>query len=510
MTEINNRRTAGGNTAVVVLLSTALGASLAANWLRPDTSHAQNEARPREGRQVLTALQDAFTTIADQVEPAVVTISARADAPTATEGAPKRMQNPFDDESVPFPFRDLFKDFQGGGPGSPSVRPSTGSGVIVRSQDGMAYVLTNNHVIDGRSKFRVQLHDKSEINAELVGTDPKSDLAVLKFRPRRALPSNAIARLANSDKVKVGQWAIAIGSPLGYDNTLTLGVVSALGRDLRGLGGGYTDLLQTDAPINPGNSGGALVNVDGEVMGINVAIASAPGAQGNIGIGFAIPSNTAKAVMEQLISKGKVTRGYLGIGTAHTHLEPELGEFFKAPEGGALVETVGPDTPAGKAGVKPGDVIVKFGDRDVRSFTDLEKAVASTVPGASVPVEVIRGGRRIDLTVQVVERPAETTLRVPRDPTAKPNLGAGTDVKSEFGLTVRANGTDGVIVSAVAPGSLAWEEGIRPGDQIVAINGTRVDSTDAFQKAMSGVAKEPSAIVTLKTNDGQRFIVLRP
>ena len=387
---------AGRNhTVAASMVSASLLALAVSNWMRPAVVSAQAPAAaPRmqmsgASRTALVALEDAFTGIAERVGPSVVTIRARTDrndAPVAQEPEGPRGPRP--------------------------ARPSTGSGVIVRETGSTVYVLTNNHVVDGRDRFMVQMADQSEYDGVLVGKDARSDLAVLRFQTRRPLPAGVVASFGDSSRVKVGQWAIAIGSPLGYRSTLTLGVVSAKGRELRGPRGSssQSDLIQTDASITPGNSGGPLVNIDGEIIGINVAIASSGGSMGNIGIGFAIPCDTARYVSEQLIATGKVVRGYLGVSSASRQLTPDQCEKLGCPNGGALVESVGGDTPAGRAGIQAGDVIVRFGGHTIRSFTDLEKAIAATAPGTTTVVEVIRERKAVRLNVSPMERPAEVAM----------------------------------------------------------------------------------------------------
>jgi len=508
------------NWAVLVLSGSMLALAVSI-WTRPTQVSAQATPPARkqmsgESRVVLDALQDAFVNIADTVEPSVVTISARTNAAERTPG--RQMQ----DEGIPEPFRDLFKRFpRGGGGNGPDAtpRPSTGSGVIIREDGNTVWVLTNNHVVEDRDKLRVQLYDKTEHTAELVGSDPKTDLAVLKFTSRRPLAAGSVARLGNSDRVKVGQWAIAIGSPLGYESTLTVGVISAKGRELDSFGRGsasYVDLLQTDASINPGNSGGPLVNVNGEVVGVNVAIASSGMSQGNIGIGFAIPVNTAKMVADQLISKGKVVRGYLGVAVSpgNRDLSHELRDHLKAPDGGALVENVSAGTPAARAGLKDGDVIVQFGERQVSSFTDLEKAVASTKPGDTVPVEVVRDLKPVRLNITVVERPDEPALtRVPGGRPAPPAPGAipTESVKSKFGLNVRASAEGkGVEIAGVGQGSPAFEAGLEEGYVITQVGSTPTPTVDAFQKAINAASADSGIVLRVVTPAGLRFVVVRP
>lgn len=501
----------------VCLLSASLLASGASVWLRPRPAVAAAPATPRpklsnESRSVLYALEDAFVRIGETVEPAVVTVTARP-------GVSERTVEQRDDslQQVPEPFRRFFRGLPT--PDAPEMRrgTSTGSGVIIRESGKTAYVLTNNHVVDGQERFRVELADGTVAPATLVGRDERADLAVLKFEASKPLSAGSVARLGDSDEVKPGQWAIAIGSPLGYESTLTVGVISARGRALDGVGrsaASYVDLLQTDASINPGNSGGPLVNIEGEVIGINVAIASSGISQGNIGIGFAIPSNTAKAIADQLITRGKVVRGYLGVSVseANRELSQELREHFKAPEGGALLEVVQPNSPAAKGGLATGDVVVRFGNAPVHNFTDMEKAVSTTPPGKAVPVEVMRNGRLTHLTVTPAERPSEATLL---------KEGAGTGERSEpserrftpskYGLSVRAAaGGNGVEVGQVPPGSPASEAGLRTGDVILRVGNTSTPDVSSFQKVLNAAPAGSGIVLRVQTAGGLRFVVLRP
>jgi serine protease Do len=525
MRAIRQVLSAKGSNWAICLLSVSLLALAVSTWTRPVQVSAQGAGAPArkpastESRALLTAMQNAFADIADNVEPSVVTISARS-APSANKPT-KPMQEPKDNSPMlPDPF-DFFRRLpRPDGPDEGGGGEAKGSGVIVRQRDSTVYVLTNNHVVESRERLRITMLDKSEYTAELVGRDERTDLAVLKFNVKRALPEGSIATLGDSDKVRVGQWAIAIGSPLGYDSTLTVGVISAKGRELNGLGRGttsYQDLIQTDASINPGNSGGPLMNIDGEVVGINVAIASSLGSQGNIGIGFAIPINAAKAISEQLIERGKVTRGYLGVGVSQDNreLSPELREHLRVPDGGALCENVNAGTPAARAGLQDGDVIVRFGDRQVRSFTDLEKAVSVTTPGTSVPVEVVRDGKPVRLNVTVQERPSEKDLlgKLGGDQPGAGQPGAGQPqaVKSKYGLSVRpGDGGKGVQIAAVTPGSPADDAGLRPGDVVMQVGSTSTGSVDAFQKAINAAPATQGIVLRVKTTSGLRFVVIKP
>jgi serine protease Do len=513
------------NNLVVIALSMALGGTLTGSWMRPNQAVAvDHQATSTEQKAALARIEDAFTSIAEKVEPTVVTIEAKATVrQSAQEETPqprRRRGNPDDEDGQGFSFPfDFFRGFQGPSPG-----PGTagGSGVIVREQGNTAYILTNNHVVRSRDKFRVTLNDKSEYDATLVGADERSDLAVLKITTPRPLSSESVATLGDSSRVRVGQWAIAIGSPLNYDSTLTVGVISAKGRTLDGVSGrsSYSDLLQTDAAINPGNSGGPLVNIDGDVVGINVAIASAPGAAGNIGIGFAIPVNTAKEIMSQLIEKGKVTRGWLGVMTSPTNRElaQELKEQYGV-HGGALVEDVTPGSPADKAGIKREDVIVRFGGHPISTFSELEQAVGMTRPNTRVEVTVMRDRREVNLPLVLSERPSEEELARLVGRRNGQNQSDGNEApqgsRSKFGLTVQAPSEaseKGVEVVAVAPGSPAEDAGIQAGDIIQKVGRTEVTDLASFRRAMDGANENDPLVVRVKVQrTGNTAIrILRP
>src|SRR5262245_58722258 len=275
---------------------------------------------------------------------------------------------------------------------------STGSGVIV---DAQGYILTNNHVVENAGEVEVRLSDDRKFKATIVGRDPKTDLAVLKVDTAgTALP---VAELGDSDKLRVGQWAIAIGNPFGLDRTVTVGIISATGRTKVGVAT-YEAFIQTDASINPGNSGGPLLNLEGRVIGINTAIVSS-----GQGIGFAIPINMVREVMNQLVSKGRVVRGWLGISIQD--LTDDLAAGFGATgKGGVLVADVMKDSPAEGGGMKAGDIIVDFGGTPVKEVTELQKRVAAVQPGRNVPVTVLRDRRPTKLTVKIGEQPGEETI----------------------------------------------------------------------------------------------------
>jgi serine protease Do len=505
------------NNLFLVFLCVLLGASLATGGFRVQRASAQGStSTPQEQKALLHALEDAFTGIADQVEPAVVTVEARSNArPTATQSPGQDGGD--DPQDGPFSLPDLFRRF--GQPQPRSEGPSTGSGFIVRRRGNDAYVLTNNHVVADRDKFQITLLDKTKVTATLVGHDEKTDLAVLKITLPMALSDRQVAQFGDSDKVRVGQWAIAIGSPLHYEATLTVGVISAKGRDLTiGPTSMYRGLIQTDAAINPGNSGGPLVNIDGQVVGINVAIAS-PGGMGNIGIGFAIPVNQAKQILEELITTGQVKRGYLGVRTSQENreLSKELQDLYGV-KAGALIEFVTPGTPADKAGLKSEDVIVRFDDKPISSFDDLETAVGSTAPGKTVPVKVVRNHREETLSLTVELRPSEEALLgTPQGGPKPPPKNQPEEVQSTLGLTVRPSSetsTPGVEITAVAPGSPAEDAQLKPGDIINRIGDVSIRDLAGFRNAMFNLKQNGAVVlrVLYQSPNGRtpRIVVLRP
>jgi len=349
------------------------------------------------------ALQAAFVTVAERVRPAVVNIG------TVQLSRPRRapaIPGPGADD--PF-FKDFFDQFFGrGGPGRREEfrQPGLGSGVIV---DKRGYVLTNFHVIRGADSVTVKLTSGKELQGRIVGTDAKTDLAIVKFQPEGDV---RVALLADSDTLRVGEWAIAIGNPFGLDQTVTVGVVSATGRADVGIAT-YENFIQTDASINPGNSGGPLVNLKGEVIGINTAIVAT-----GQGIGFAIPANMAKRVTSQLIDRGKVMRGWIGVSLQP--ITPELAQSLGLSDTrGAIVARVHPGSPAEAAGVQSNDVIVKFGGTSVDDYHHLQRLSSDAEPGTTVPLEFVRQKSRKTVQLRIAESPdssAPTTAPTPPTP----------------------------------------------------------------------------------------------
>lgn len=376
-----------------------------------------------------------------------------------------------------------------------------GSGVIV-TKDG--YILTNNHVVDGADQVKVALQDGREFTAKVIGRDPKSDIAVIRIDASH-LP---LVPMADSDKVEVGDVVLAVGNPFGIGQTVTTGIVSATGR-AGGLGLDYEDFIQTDAAINPGNSGGALVDAEGRLIGINTAILSRSG--GNQGIGFAIPSNLARNVMDSLVKYGHVTRGYLGVMIQD--LNPALAKQFDINQTeGALVSDVTPHSPAEKAGFKTGDVILDFNGRKVTDSRHLKLEVAEVHPGETVPVKVLRDGKTHTLDVTVKGLPGTEQLASNDQPSASDNgtLNGVTVGDLDGGARQQLdvpNSLKGVVVTEVDPSSAAAQAGLRPGDVIQEINRKPVQNADQAVKLTENTT-DKTTLLRVWRDGGSRFVVV--
>ncbi|MBM3882194.1 MAG: DegQ family serine endoprotease [Verrucomicrobia bacterium] len=375
-----------------------------------------------------------------------------------------------------------------------------GSGVVV-TPDG--YILTNNHVVEGADEVKVKLQDGREFTAAVVGRDPKTDVAVLKANGEE-LPHIA---MADSDAIEVGDFVLAIGNPFGIGQTVTMGMVSAKGRGNMGLD--YEDFIQTDAAINPGNSGGALVDTAGHLIGINTAILSRSG--GNQGIGFAIPTNLARFVMDSLVRDGRISRGYLGV--LIQDVTPTLAKEFGLTEPrGALVGDVNPGGPAGRAGVENGDVIVEFDGKEVRDSRQLKLTVAQTRPGAEVPVKVLRDGKAKTLEVKLAELPGDPQVARADAPNAKDQgtlngvVVSDLDSRARRQLDAPAN-LSGALVTDVAPDSAALEAGLRPGDVILEINRRPVRTADDAIR-LTEKAKDRTTLVRVWRDGHSRYVVV--
>ncbi len=435
-----------------------------------------------------------FASLAAHASPTVVHIKVVSVEKTAQPGSGFGFPpSPFG-EDAPFPgFRSPFPL-----PPEGFRRQGSGSGFIIR-EDGV--ILTSNHVVEDAKEITVTLTDKREFSAKVLGRDPKTDLAVLKIEPKGDLPA---AKLGNSEALQVGDWVMAIGNPFGLSNTVTAGIVSAKGRAIGT--GPYDDFIQTDAPINPGNSGGPLFNERGEVVGINSAIFSQSG--GNIGIGFAIPINLAKQLLPELETKGSVTRGWLGV--AIQQVTPELAQSLGIDEAhGALVADVTSDSPAEKAGVKRGDVIVAYNGKQVEDSSALPTLVAATPVGKTVPVEVLRNGKTTTLEVTVAKL-AEQEVAVAEPTVQKGTLGlALRELQLEERERLGLKEGEGVVVAEVLPGSPAAEAGVQAGDVILQVNQASVGSVEALKKTVAKVAENKPLLFLLRRADGNtRFVTL--
>ncbi len=419
-----------------------------------------------------------FTELAETVRPGVVNIQVVKKVKNVAFGSRDFSGNPFGEDS---PFGDFFGPyFQGNRSPAPEQR-GVGSGFIM-SRDG--YILTNNHVVEDADQIKVKLANGKEYNGKIVGRDPKTDLAVVKIDGATDLHPLA---LGNSDDLKVGSWVVAIGSPFGLEQTVTAGIVSAKGRVIGS--GPYDNFIQTDASINPGNSGGPLINTRGEVVGINTAIV----AEGK-GIGFAIPVNMAKDIAPQLEEKGHVTRGWLGVSIQE--MTPELAKSFGLKDGnGALVAQVISGSPAEKAGIEQGDVILGFDGKTIAESKDLPQIVASTPVGKSVDVKIWRNGKALDQQVKISEM--EENVEVHSNADHNKTLGiAVQNLTPEMARRLRLTSETGVVVTRVEPGSPAADAGIQTGDIIREVNRKPVkDANDLVQKIEQ--AKDQNSILLL-------------
>ena len=441
----------------------------------------------RGGVEVI-GFPQSFADLAERVNPAVVNI--RTTTTLKFHGSPFR--HFFGPEQGPF--GDFFHHFFGDIPDREMKQQSLGSGFII-DKDG--FIITNNHVVEGADEIKVKLADGREFRARVVGRDTKTDLALIKisslFKDLPVLP------LGDSDKMRVGDWVLAVGNPFGLGHTVTQGIISATGRAIGS--GPYDDFLQTDAPINPGNSGGPLINLKGEVIGINSAII-----QSGQGIGFAIPSNIAKDVTSQLKDKGKVVRGWIGVSIQS--VTPEIAESFgmKEPKG-ALVSDVVPGGPAEKSGIKRGDIILAFNGKTVRTSSELPFIVAQTSIGKTAEVTVLRGGKEMGLKVTVEELTEQRAAASSQMESPETNLGMQIapitpEIQNELGIRDKA----GLVVINVAPGSPADDGGIQPGDILKEINHRPVKSVSDYNDAL-GKTERNKPILLLMKRGGQTFYV---
>ena len=429
-----------------------------------------------------------FTELVDDVSPAVVNISTRSSQPTS------RPQQTPDLQNLPPFFREFFER---GVPMPPQEREgrSLGSGFII-SNDG--YVLTNNHVVEGAETVIVRLNDRREFIAEIVGTDPRSDVAVLKL-DATDLP---VAKIADSDDVKRGQWVVAIGSPFGFDYSVTAGIVSATGRALPDES--YVPFIQTDVAINPGNSGGPLFNLDGEVVGINSQIFTRSG--GFMGLSFAIPMNLAMNVAEQIQEDGVVRRGWLGVLIQEVNRDLALSFGLEKPMG-ALIAQASSSAPGGKAGIQPGDIIVRFNGKDVERSSDLPPMVGLVRPGTTVPVDVVRQGNRLVIDVTIEQLPEANQVAQVMSSQPKAILGMTVDDVPES-LQSENNLQGGVLVKEVGDDP-AMSAGLRAGDIITQVGGREISEVSDLQNMLDSLPTDRPIPVLVVRGGNSTFLTLR-
>ncbi len=422
-----------------------------------------------KGLQLLEEMQTVITELAEQVKPSVVSIHPIQGSGQSKESPRDRLPN----------------------------APGSGSGVIV---DDKGHIITNNHVVGDSTEVEVRLSDKTKFIAQVIGKDPDTDLALLQLTTDRSLPS---AHFGDSGTVKVGQWVLAVGNPFGLDRTVTLGVVSGIGRENMNLSR-YENFIQTDASINPGNSGGPLFNLRGDIIGINTAIINF--AQG---IGFAIPSNMDKQVVEQLLTRGKVVRGWLGVGIQA--VTADLAAKFGVNEGeGVLVNEVFDNDPAARGGIKPGDIITKIDGKPVDTPNVLSRLIAAIPPGATANVEVVRDRQRQVLAVALSERREAAILK--SLPSSKTEVKLGMDVQdltADLADKFKLKDAKGVLIAKVEANSLAQSEGLREGDLIKEVNRSEVTSVAEFSAAVAKVKRGETILLRIQRENRAFYVVLK-
>ena len=491
-------------TAIIITATLILG--IAAGTVVTAKTRLLNEKAPVVPKVIVAesppvpngniSFESGFAPIISKVVPAVVNISST-----------KVVDNPQTDE--PFFSDPLFRQFFGNQFPQQFNMPkqqraeALGSGVVI-SADG--YILTNNHVVEGADEVSVTLADKREFKAKIIGTDPRTDIAVLKVGAEN-LP---VMVLGDSSKVQVGNFVLAVGEPFSLSQTVTAGIISATGRGNLGIED-YEDFIQTDASINPGNSGGALVNVNGELIGINTAILTGDGSRGNQGVGFAIPINMARTVMDQILKNGRVIRGYLGAWIQP--VTPEIAKAFGLEEKepyGALLGDVDPTGPAGKSGLQRGDIVLEMNGKKITETKDFRLKIAMTAPKTPIDLKVFRNGVTKDYTVTLGElpnQPEKTGETASSSGSALQGLSAETltpDIAKQLGLPA---GTYGVVVDNVDPGSMAEETGLRRGDVIQEVNHQKIANMADFSRAVRSGSE--SLLLLVNRGGNTMYVVVK-
>ncbi|MGB7433686.1 MAG: Do family serine endopeptidase [Ahrensia sp.] len=450
-----------------------------------------------EAVRVQAPANPGFADIVEAVGPAVVSVRVKSDVQPVSDrrAAPRG----FDDLPEDHPFRRFFREFDG--PRAERERPrgarptSQGSGFFI-SEDGL--LVTNNHVIEGGTEFTVVMDDGTELEASLVGADPRTDLAVLKVEEEREF---IYVAFGDDNATRVGEWVVAVGNPFGLGGTVTAGIVSARGRDIGA--GPYDDFLQIDAAVNRGNSGGPTFNLSGEVVGVNTAIFSPSG--GNVGIAFAVPASVAKDVIADLVDDGSVQRGWLGV-----RIQPvtaEIADSLGLDEAkGAIIADADPDAPAAAAGMRAGDIIVSVEGQAIDGPRELSRAIADFEPGTTVAIDVFRNGNETSIDVELGELPTETAALSPAQ-----QAPGGEAELAEFGIIVTPNEDGaGVVVSEIYPESTAATAGLNQGDVILEVNNQPVGSASELAAAIADVQGDGrgAALLRVETNNVSRFLAL--
>ncbi len=494
----NSRRFGMASLVVVALVSLAVGLLLSSFFATRSLSSPVQlvGAKKTDAAATTSSLApNLFVDLTKRVKPGVVNISTKKVVKGGGRvfrqfNPPSRERDPFRD----FFGEDFFNRFFGDQPQRDFVQRSLGSGFII---DKEGYIITNNHVIEGASEIHVRLSTEKEYDAEIVGRDSKTDIALIKIKAWNDLP---VVELGDSDRLEIGEWVMAIGNPFGLSHTVTVGIVSAKGRVIGS--GPYDDFIQTDASINPGNSGGPLFNINGEVVGINTAIVAS-----GQGIGFAIPVNVAKEILPQLKKQGKVTRG--GIGVYVQKMTPELAKSFGLEKGeGALVADVIPGGSAETAGVRRGDVITKFDGKEIREMNELPRLVAATPVGKEVELDILREGKPLKLKLKVGELKEEAPAVA--EEKAQIDLGMSVqEITPEMARQLRLKEAGGVIVTQVEPGSPAEETGVQRGDVIQEINGQPIRKLSDYQGAIGKVKKDEVVRLLIKRGDRNLYLAFR-
>lgn len=468
------------------VVAAALVAILAGIFLAAGFNITQNTSASNPSSTVMVPAS--FTDVAMAVSPAVVNIRTEK---IIRGGGPvfRHFQSPFGKED---PFHDFFERFFGDIPRRDFKQRSLGSGFFI---DKEGYIVTNNHLIENADKIKVKLKNGKEYDAEIVGRDVKTDIALIKIKSWRDFQA---VKWGDSDALKVGEWVVAIGSPFGLEHTVTAGIVSAKGRVIGS--GPYDDFIQTDASINPGNSGGPLINMKGEVIGINTAIVSRSG--GNVGIGFAIPINLARGIIKQLKASGTVTRGWLGVSIQD--LTPDLAEYYGVKDGkGALIGEVFEGDPADKAGIKPKDVVIEVDGDKIEDSRDLSQKIAEIRVGDKITIKVVRSGKELTFRVDIAKRTEDKESLALQQPVEETVLGMTVSaLTKELAKRFNISETEGVVVVSVEQDGPADKADVQKGDLILEIDHKPIKTLDDYQSQIEKVKKGETVPFLIKRKRG--------